>query len=289
MDFIAYFRVSTDKQGAKGLGMDAQKSTVNQYITANNGNLIAEFVEVESGKKTNRNELNKALELAKEKNATLIVSKLDRLARNVEFIFTLKNSGVTFVACDLPDFNTLTIGIFATMAQHEREIISKRTIDALTAKAEREMRIAEKMLNNSNTIEYKTITNEIMENYISGLDNEGIDFQEIANELNNNGYRRINKKTKELELFTASKVRKYLQGFENMENGNTTAKGLEVRKHNAATAKENIQALELVEMYRAKGLTLQQIADKLNKSGYKTRRGKTFTTSQIQLLLTRIK
>ena len=74
-----------------------------------------------------------------------------------------------------------------------------------------------------------------------------------------------------------------------MENGNTTAKGLEVRKHNAATAKENIQALELVEMYRAKGLTLQQIADKLNKSGYKTRRGKTFTTSQIQLLLTRIK
>lgn len=223
MDFIAYFRVSTAKQGIKGLGMEAQKLTVNQYITANNGNLIAEFVEVESGKKTNRSELNKALELAKEKNATLIVSKLDRLARNVEFIFTLKNSGVTFVACDLPDFNTLTIGIFATMAQHEREIISKRTKEGLSVKK-------------------------------SQLAKEGKTLGTPAN-------------------LTPS----------------ATAKGLEVRKHNAATAKENIQALELVEMYRAKGLTLQQIADKLNKSGYKTRRGKTFTTSQIQLLLTRIK
>lgn len=223
MDFIAYFRVSTAKQGIKGLGMEAQKLTVNQYITANNGNLIAEFVEVESGKKTNRSELNKALELAKEKNATLIVSKLDRLARNVEFIFTLKNSGVTFVACDLPDFNTLTIGIFATMAQHERELISKRTKEGLSVKK-------------------------------SQLAKEG----------------------------------KTLGTPENLTTA-ATAKGLEVRKHNAATAKENIQALELVEMYRAKGLTLQQIADKLNKSGYKTRRGKTFTTSQIQLLLTRIK
>lgn len=223
MNFIAYFRVSTAKQGIKGLGMEAQKLTVNQYITANNGNLIAEFVEVESGKKTNRNELNKALELAKEKNATLIVSKLDRLARNVEFIFTLKNSGVTFVACDLPDFNTLTIGIFATMAQHERELISKRTKEGLSVKK-------------------------------TQLAKEG---KTLGTPVN----------------LTAA----------------ATAKGLEVRKHNAATAKENIQALELVEMYRAKGLTLQQIADKLNKSGYKTRRGKMFTTSQIQLLLTRIK
>jgi len=222
MNFVAYFRVSTQKQGAKGLGMEAQKITVNQYITANNGNLIAEFVEVESGKKTNRNELNKALAFAKENDATLIVSKLDRLARNVEFVFMLKNSGVNFVACDLPDFNTLTIGIFATMAQHERELISKRTKEGLSVKKTR-------------------------------LAVEG----------------------------------KKLGTPENLTTA-ATEKGLQVRKENAASAKENIQAMEMIKMYKEKGMTLQGIADKLNSLGYKTRKGKAFTTSQIQMFLKRI-
>lgn len=222
MNFVAYFRVSTQKQGAKGLGMEAQKVTVNQYIASNNGNLIAEFVEVESGKKTNRNELNKALAYTKENNATLIVSKLDRLARNVEFIFMLKHSGANFIACDIPDFNTLTIGIFAVMAQHERELISKRTKEGLSVKKAR-------------------------------LAVEG-------------------KKLGTPENLTAA----------------ATEKGLQVRKENAASAKENIQAMELIQIYRDKGMTLQAIADKLNELGYKTRRGKAFSTAQIQMFLKRI-
>jgi DNA invertase Pin-like site-specific DNA recombinase len=101
------------------------------------GKVISEYVEIESGKKDNRLELAKALHHAKESNAILIIAKLDRLSRNVSFIFSLRDSGVKFVCCDLPEANTLTIGLFAVMAQHERELTSRRTKDALAAKKER--------------------------------------------------------------------------------------------------------------------------------------------------------
>lgn len=132
---IAYYRVSTQKQGMSGLGLEAQKAAVTTFIAG--APLLAEYTEVESGRKDNRPELENAIAHAKQAGATLIIAKLDRLSRNAGFIFALKESGVDFVCADMPDANTLTIGIFAVMAQHEREVISKRTRDALAAKKAR--------------------------------------------------------------------------------------------------------------------------------------------------------
>lgn len=126
--FIAYYRVSTKKQS---LGLDAQQVTVNNYIASNDGELIAEYSEKESGKHDHRIELTNAIEECKRTGATLIIAKLDRLSRNITFIFTLRDSGVDFLACDLPQFNTLTLAIFSALAQQERELISQRTKSAL--------------------------------------------------------------------------------------------------------------------------------------------------------------
>lgn len=131
-NFIAYYRVSTKRQGESGLGLESQKQAVNLYAQAN-GCILKEFTEVESGKKDNRPQLEIAIKECKQKNAILLIAKLDRLSRNVSFLFTLKQS-INFVCLDLPDLNTLTLGIFATMAQHERELISKRTKAALQVK-----------------------------------------------------------------------------------------------------------------------------------------------------------
>lgn len=133
MKYVAYYRVSTKKQGVSGLGLDAQKQTANSFLKE--GDLIIkEFLEIESGKKNQREQLDEAIKFARNNKHTLLVAKLDRLSRNVSFIFALRDSGVDFVCADIPDANTLTIGIFATIAQHEREIISRRTKDALKAK-----------------------------------------------------------------------------------------------------------------------------------------------------------
>jgi len=130
--FVAYYRVSTRQQGSSGLGLAAQQKAVKDYVKQNT--LLAEFTEIESGKNDNRIELNKAIEFAKKNDAVLIVAKLDRLSRNVAFLFTLRDNNVNFVCCDVPDLNTLTIGIFSTLAQYERELISLRTKAALQVK-----------------------------------------------------------------------------------------------------------------------------------------------------------
>jgi DNA invertase Pin-like site-specific DNA recombinase len=132
-EYVAYYRVSTDKQGIKGLGMDAQREAVARFM-AGKGELAAQFVEVESGKKdTNRPQLHAALAECRKRRAVLVIAKLDRLARNVHFISGLMNSDVEFVAVDMPSANRLTIHILAAVAEHEREMISQRTKAALAA------------------------------------------------------------------------------------------------------------------------------------------------------------
>lgn len=131
--FVAYYRVSTQKQGKSGLGLEAQRRDVLRYCEGK-GKIIAEYTEVESGKKPNRPELEKALGECTEYGATLIIAKLDRLSRNVAFIFGLRDSGAKFICADMPEFNTLSLGIFAAMAQHEREEISNRIKKALAVK-----------------------------------------------------------------------------------------------------------------------------------------------------------
>ena len=130
--FVSYLRVSTAKQGASGLGLDAQRAAVTGYV--NDGNLIRELVEVESGKsEENRPRLAEAMSLCRLHNATLVVAKLDRLSRDAEFLFKLQKGSVKFVCADMPEANEMTVGIMAVVAQAERKMISARTKAALTA------------------------------------------------------------------------------------------------------------------------------------------------------------
>jgi DNA invertase Pin-like site-specific DNA recombinase len=135
--FVAYFRVSTQKQGQSGLGLEAQKAAVLSYLDGGRWKMIAEFTEVETGKGADalarRPQLRAALALCKKDKATLVIAKLDRLARNVHFISGLMESQVEFVAADMPEANRLTVHIMAAMAEYERKMISERTKAALAA------------------------------------------------------------------------------------------------------------------------------------------------------------
>ena len=133
MKYIAYYRVSTKRQGQSGLGLEAQRQAVQKFI---NPDLIDfEFTEVETGtNKKHRPILNEALELCKKHNATLLIAKLDRLTRNVAFVSSLLDSGVKFKAVDFPEANELTIHILSAIAQHEAKVISERIKSALDVK-----------------------------------------------------------------------------------------------------------------------------------------------------------
>lgn len=133
--FVTYFRVSTQRQGASGLGLDAQREAVRQYLNGGDWSVVAEFVEIESGRKTDqdRPKLKDALGICKKEGAILLVAKLDRLARSVHFISGLMRAGVRFVAVDMPEANELTVHIMAAFAEHEAKRISQRTKDALAA------------------------------------------------------------------------------------------------------------------------------------------------------------
>jgi DNA invertase Pin-like site-specific DNA recombinase len=131
--FVAYYRVSTARQGRSGLGLDAQRSQVEAHIRSIGGHLVAEFIEIESGKLADRAELRKALTACRLRRATLIIAKLDRLARNVAFVSALMDAGTEFVAVDNPHANKFTVHVLSALAEHERELISSRTRAALTA------------------------------------------------------------------------------------------------------------------------------------------------------------
>lgn len=141
MKIVSYLRVSTRKQSASGLGLEAQRAAIDGYAIQRTGTVIETFTEVESGKVNSRPELCRALHLAKVTGATLVIAKLDRLSRNAAFLLTLRDSGVRFVAADMPDANDLTVGIMALVAQQEREAISKRTKEALAAAKARGARL----------------------------------------------------------------------------------------------------------------------------------------------------
>jgi DNA invertase Pin-like site-specific DNA recombinase len=132
-EFIAYYRVSTSRQAQSGLGLEAQKQAVLDFINGNGDQIVAEFTEVESGKRCDRPQLNDALDRCRETGAKLVIARLDRLARNAAFLLTLRDSGVEFVAADMPDANRLTIGIMALVAEDEADRISQRTKAALAA------------------------------------------------------------------------------------------------------------------------------------------------------------
>src|SRR5688572_15760498 len=125
--YVSYLRVSTQKQGQTGLGMEAQRTAITNYLDGGNWKLIAEYVEVESGKNNQRPELEKALQRCRQTGAKLLIAKLDRLARNVHFIAGLMESNVDFLAVDMPSANRLTVHILAAVAEDEARRISQRT------------------------------------------------------------------------------------------------------------------------------------------------------------------
>jgi len=139
--FISYLRVSTQRQGKSGLGLDAQRKAVTDYLDGGKWELLQELIEVESGKSKDRPKLAEALRLCRVYNATLIVAKLDRLARNVAFVSALMEAKVKFVAADLPEANELTVHIMAAMAEYEAKAISTRTKAALAVARERGVKL----------------------------------------------------------------------------------------------------------------------------------------------------
>ena len=220
-NYVAYYRVSTQKQGISGLGLSAQQTTVKSFI--GDSVLLQEFVEVESGKNDKRIELQKAIEYANTNTATLIIAKLDRLSRNASFIFQLRDSKVDFICCDIPDANTMTIGIFALLAQQERELISDRTKKAkghklgcpqnLTPLSRDKARIAKKYnaLNNPNNSKAYPLIQEMRKNNNS--------YSKIADKLNE-----YNFKTSRNKLFRPMQVKRINEMFGNsiIQNPNAT-------------------------------------------------------------------
>ncbi|MCG2583507.1 recombinase family protein [Massilia sp. TS11] len=206
--YIAYYRVSTQKQGASGLGLEAQRETVARYLGAGASELIGEFIETETGKGadalTKRPQLRAALEACRKSGAKLLIAKLDRLARNVHFITglmeTAKGNGrnaVTFVACDMPEANDLTIHIMAAFAEHEAKRISERTKDALKAAKARGMRLgAAGAANLRPNIEMRQAAADgfaqKMRGQIEGFKLRRLSQRQMVTELNNLGIRTVN-------------------------------------------------------------------------------------------------
>jgi len=210
-EYVAYYRVSTDKQGIKGLGMDAQREAVVRFM-AGKGELAAQFVEVESGRKDNRPQLQAALAECRKRRAVLVIAKLDRLARNVHFISGLMNSNVEFVAVDMPSANRLTIHVLAAVAEHEREMISQRTKAALAAAKARGTK-----LGNPRGAEAATIARAArriqpppaeVRKLMNDWKQQGRGLREISRDLN-----RLNIRTPQGKSWYASMVRNQLRAL----------------------------------------------------------------------------
>ena len=185
---IAYYRVSTDRQGKSGLGLEAQNKTVQQFATFKHWELIGEFTEIESGKKNNRPQLQEALKQCLKQKAVLVIAKLDRLGRNVAFISSLMESKVEFVAVDNPHANRLMLHLLAAFAEHEREQISTRTKEALKVAKNRGIILGKhgKNVLSQQNIKLADDFAETMTPIISELKSDGfITLRALRDELNN--------------------------------------------------------------------------------------------------------
>ncbi len=187
-NYIAYYRVSTDRQGTSGLGLEAQRQAVKPHVR--DGELFAEYTEIESGRRhTNRPQLLAALEECRKRKAILLIARLDRLARNVAFISQLMESGVDFIAADMPTANRLTIHIIAAVAEHEREMISHRTKVALAAAKARGTKLGNPIIEEARKKSaesyrlYRRPSTEILA-LIASLRAQGKTLRTIAFELN---------------------------------------------------------------------------------------------------------
>jgi DNA invertase Pin-like site-specific DNA recombinase len=142
--WISYIRVSTARQGKSGLGLDAQRKAVEDYLNGGRWKLVKEFVEVESGKRTDRPKLAKAIQACRVYGAKLLIAKLDRLSRDAHFLLGLEKAGVDFVCADMPQADRFTVGVLAMVAEREGRMISQRTKEALAAAKRRGVKLGGK-------------------------------------------------------------------------------------------------------------------------------------------------
>lgn len=195
--YIAYYRVSTARQGKSGLGLDAQRHAVESYLASSSGLVLAEYVEVESGRRKDRQELKRAIDHARVTRSKLVIAKLDRLARNVSFTAALMDSGVEFVCCDNPQANRFTIHILAALAEMEAEMISSRTKAALDEAKRRGVRLGNPRLGlvrgspAAANVAWKRLTQQRADSYL-GLVLEAhrggaSTLQQVADYLNRRG------------------------------------------------------------------------------------------------------
>ena len=211
-NYIAYVRTSTGRQV---LGLEEQQLRINQFIQSTGDNLIEIVIEQESGKNNNRVKLDYATNLCIKHGYTLLFTKLDRLSREVEFLFTLRNKGVKLRCIELPELNTLTLGIFGSVAQWERELISSRTKNGLAALKARGVKLGspanltvDARKKGVESIIKKRVENEnwkVAKMFIEHfqMKNGYINYTKISNELNIIGY-----KTRNGKLFNPSTVRR---------------------------------------------------------------------------------
>lgn len=187
--FVAYYRVSTVQQGQSGLGLEAQKAAVEKYLNGGSWELLGDFVEIESGKRKNRPQLNAALALCKKRKATLVIAKLDRLARNLHFISGLMESKIEFLAVDNPTANRLTVQILAAVAEEEARAISARTKAALASAKARGVILGAHGAKLAEVNRIKALNGALsLKAIIDDLRSEGIQtVREIATALNQRG------------------------------------------------------------------------------------------------------
>jgi DNA invertase Pin-like site-specific DNA recombinase len=220
--YIAYYRVSRLEQQKSGLGLAAQKSTVTKYVDGQSGVIIAEHTEVETGtNKRERVEIHKAIQLAKKEGAVLVIAKLDRLARNVNFVSSLMDAGVEFLACDMPSANNFTIHIFAALAEQEAKLISSRTRLALAELKKRGVKLGnpqnltnEARAKGIQTIKDNALTNDRnrqAQSIIQSCREKDMTYRQIADYLNN-----LNFKTRYGKAFLGATV---LQLYRRYANG----------------------------------------------------------------------
>jgi DNA invertase Pin-like site-specific DNA recombinase len=244
---IAYYRVSTDKQGKSGLGIEAQHSAVRGYATGAGCTITAEFTEVETGKRSDRPELRRALAECKRTGATLVIAKLDRLARNARFLLTLLEGGVDIVFCDLPEIPPGAMGKFlltqmAAVAELEAGLISDRTKAALEA-----------------YVATRRVSKRIKLLYPDGVPAEVVEA-------------------------TAGKLGASLPQCRNL-TGDARAKGAGVNRDQAVTAYALM--VPFAQQLRGEGLSLRAIASRLNGSGHATRNGSAWSAPLVKRVLDR--
>lgn len=188
MQIVSYLRVSSQSQERSGLGLDAQRATIENYRRSVNGTLLAEYMDVQSGAKNGRNGLSQAIEHAKKTQSALVIAKLDRVSRRVSFIANLMESKVRFIVAELPNADEFQLHIYAALAQQERKLISQRTRQALAQAKKRGVKLGKngKALAKQNKIKAKSFALQFKKR-ISAMLSEGMSYRDISTTLNSEG------------------------------------------------------------------------------------------------------